>query len=53
MLIFILIKHFYSMVIMSRWLGIDEFIAVGEEGSFTHAAASLNVSVAHISRQVT
>jgi len=41
------------MVIMSRWLGIDEFIAVGEEGSFTHAAASLNVSVAHISRQVT
>ena len=41
------------MVIMSRWLGIDEFIEVGEEGSFTHAAASLNVSVAHISRQVT
>lgn len=53
MLIFNLIKHFYSMVIMSRWAGIDEFIAVGEEGSFTRAAVSLNVSVAHISRQVT
>jgi DNA-binding transcriptional LysR family regulator len=53
MLIFILIKHFYSMVIMSRWLGIDEFIAVGEEGSFTRAATTLGVSVAHISRHVT
>lgn len=41
------------MVIMNRWLGIDEFIAVGEQGSFTRAATQLNVSVAHISRQVT
>ncbi|KTF18298.1 LysR family transcriptional regulator [Pseudoalteromonas sp. H105] len=38
---------------MSRWAGIDEFIAVGEEGNFTKAAMVLNVSVAHISRQVT
>ncbi|HEA18714.1 MAG TPA: LysR family transcriptional regulator [Pseudoalteromonas prydzensis] len=53
MIIFISIKHFYSIVIMSRWLGIDEFIAVGEEGSFTRAASILEVSVAHISRHVT
>ena len=41
------------MVIMARWDGIDEFIAVGEEGSFTAAAKTLGLSVAHISRHVT
>ena len=41
------------MVIMARWDGIDEFIAVGEEGSFTGAARILGLSVAHISRHVT
>ena len=41
------------MVIMARWDGIDEFIAVGEEGSFTAAARILGLSVAHISRHVT
>ena len=41
------------MVIMARWDGIDEFIAVGEEGSFTAAAKMLGLSVAHISRHVT
>lgn len=40
------------MVIM-RWEGIDEFISVGEEGSFTAAAKKLGLSVAHISRHVT
>lgn len=39
------------MVIM-RWHGIDEFIAVGEEGSFTEAGKVLGLSVAHISRHV-
>ncbi|MBQ4832307.1 LysR family transcriptional regulator [Pseudoalteromonas sp. MMG010] len=38
---------------MARWDGIDEFIAVGEEGSFTAAAKVLGLSVAHISRHVT
>lgn len=41
------------MVIIMRWEGIDEFIAVGEEGSFTQAAQTLGLSVAHISRHVT
>lgn len=36
-----------------RWEGIDEFISVGEEGSFTQAAQALGLSVAHISRHVT
>jgi DNA-binding transcriptional LysR family regulator len=36
-----------------RWHGIDEFIAVGEHGSFTSAAKALGLSVAHISRHVT
>ncbi len=31
------------MVIMARWDGIDEFIAVGEEGSFTAAARILGL----------
>jgi len=53
MIISDLLKHFYSMVIMARWDGIDEFIAVGEEGSFTAAANVLGLSVAHISRHVT
>lgn len=37
---------------MNRWVGIDEFVAVGEEGSFTAAAKVLGLSVAHISRHV-
>jgi hypothetical protein len=36
MIISILLKHFYSIVIMARWDGIDEFIAVGEEGSLSN-----------------
>ena len=31
------------MVIIMRWEGIDEFIAVGEEGSFTQAAQTLGL----------
>lgn len=37
---------------MSIWDGINEFISVVETESFTGAAKRLNVSVAHISRQV-
>ena len=37
---------------MARWDGIDEFIAVGEEGSFTAAGKAIGLSVAHISRHV-
>ena len=37
---------------MNIWDGINEFISVVETESFTAAAKRLNVSVAHISRQV-
>src|SRR5690606_17624724 len=37
---------------MSRWEGIEEFVAVVETGSFTAAASRLGVSSSHISRQV-
>lgn len=37
---------------MSRWQGIDEFLAVAEAGSFTKAAKQLGLSVAHVSRYV-
>ena len=37
---------------MSRWEGMDEFVAVVESGSFSLAAQRLRVSASHISRQV-
>ena len=37
---------------MSIWEGVSEFVSVAELGSFTHAANSLNLSVAQVSRQV-
>lgn len=37
---------------MSRWDGIDEFIAVCDAGSFSQAARRLNVSTSHVSREV-
>ncbi|MEK0158618.1 LysR substrate-binding domain-containing protein [Pseudoalteromonas piscicida] len=37
---------------MDRWIGIDEFVAVASNGSFSSAAAQLNTSVAQISRRV-
>ncbi|WP_404340263.1 LysR family transcriptional regulator [Pseudoalteromonas mariniglutinosa] len=37
---------------MSRWQGIDEFLAVAETGSFTKASKLLGMSVAHVSRYV-
>ncbi len=37
---------------MSRWDGIEEFVAVVETGSFSAAATRLGVSSSHISRQV-
>tara|TARA_Y100000815_G_C13144514_1_gene425613 strand:+ start:259 stop:486 length:228 start_codon:yes stop_codon:yes gene_type:complete len=40
------------MVIMNRWHGIDEFLAVAETGSFTKASKLLGMSVAHVSRYV-
>jgi len=52
MIISILLKHFFRTVTMARWDGIDEFIAVGEEGSFTAAGKAIGLSVAHISRHV-
>ncbi|UVE16666.1 LysR substrate-binding domain-containing protein [Pseudomonas sp. LS44] len=37
---------------MSRWEGLDEFVAVAESGQFTAAAERLGLSSSHISRQV-
>ena len=37
---------------MSRWDGIDEFVAVAETGSFSKAARRLRVSSSQVSRQV-
>jgi len=37
---------------MSRWEGLDEFVAVAECGSFSRAAERLRVSSSHVSRQV-
>lgn len=37
---------------MSRWDGLDEFVAVAENGSFARAAETLRVSSSHVSRQV-
>jgi len=37
---------------MSRWAGLDEFVAVAESGSFARAAEALRVSSSHVSRQV-
>ncbi|MBC7210778.1 MAG: LysR family transcriptional regulator, partial [Pseudomonas sp.] len=37
---------------MSRWEGLDEFVAVAEQGSFMAAAQKLRVSSSHVSRQV-
>ncbi|WCD79203.1 MULTISPECIES: LysR substrate-binding domain-containing protein [Pseudomonas] len=37
---------------MSRWEGLDEFVAVAETGRFTAAAERLGLSSSHISRQV-
>ncbi|HSG22912.1 MAG TPA: LysR family transcriptional regulator, partial [Azonexus sp.] len=37
---------------MSRWEGLDEFVAVAECGNFSRAAERLRVSSSHVSRQV-
>lgn len=37
---------------MSRWDGIDEFVAVAESGSFSRAASRLRISSSQVSRQV-
>ncbi len=37
---------------MSRWEGLDEFVAVAEYGSFSRAAERLRLSSSHVSRQV-
>ncbi|AWL11475.1 HTH-type transcriptional regulator YofA [Saliniradius amylolyticus] len=37
---------------MNPWLGISEFVAVAEKGSFTRAAPTLNLSVAQVSRNI-
>ncbi|AXV63874.1 MULTISPECIES: LysR family transcriptional regulator [Pseudoalteromonas] len=34
------------------WQGLDEFLYVVEQGSFTHAAKAMEVSTSHISRQI-
>ena len=37
---------------MKQWLGISEFVAVAEHGSFTEAARQLHLSVAQVSRNI-
>lgn len=37
---------------MSRWDGIEEFVAVAQQKSFKRAAESLNTSTSHVSRAV-
>lgn len=37
---------------MKQWLGISEFVAVAEHGSFTEASKHLQISVAQVSRNV-
>ena len=37
---------------MSRWEGLDEFVAVAECGSFSRAAERLHLSSSHVSRQI-
>ncbi|KEF30444.1 Transcriptional regulator, LysR family, in formaldehyde detoxification operon [Marinobacter nitratireducens] len=37
---------------MALWEGVNEFVAVAEASSFTHAAGRLGVSTAQVSRQV-
>ncbi|SHF30736.1 transcriptional regulator, LysR family [Microbulbifer donghaiensis] len=37
---------------MQNWEGVSEFVAVVEQGSFTAAAARLDISTAQVSRQV-
>jgi len=37
---------------MSRWEGLDEFVAVAECGNFSRAAEHLRLSSSHVSRQV-
>lgn len=37
---------------MSRWDGLDEFVAVAETGSFSRAAERLRISSSQVSRQV-
>jgi DNA-binding transcriptional LysR family regulator len=37
---------------MSRWEGLDEFVAVAECGQFSAAAARLNLSSSQVSRQI-
>lgn len=37
---------------MARWDGIEEFIAVGQEGSFTGAAEKLGTSKSYVSKQI-
>lgn len=37
---------------MSRWEGIDEFVAVAETGGFLRAAKRLRLSSSHVSRQI-
>lgn len=37
---------------MKEWLGVSEFVAVAESGSFSNAATQLQMSVAQVSRNV-
>lgn len=49
MIILVLLKYFYSMVIMNCWYGIDEFLVVVEIGSFIKVSKLLGMLVVYVS----
>jgi len=42
----------YGIILMNRWDGIEEFVAVAQHMSFKNAAEQLGTSTSHVSRSV-